>query len=177
LHVKVSAGDLLDMSDRRKALHDLIEEAREEDLPLLRELIARFQRPLDFPLQPVSTASPQTGLGRRQQELTMEAHLDARRTHLQRQHTTNTAKRLGIDPRRIECAAGGGSIGEGESVEMTRYWSEGSAFYRLNTFHLENQEIITFDKAKISDSGSEVVYKLRVLTAKTESETDLNVPL
>jgi len=41
---------------------------------------------------------------------------------------------------------------------------------------VENQEIITFDKAKVSDSGS-VFYKLRVLTAKAESETDLNVPL
>ena len=35
LHVKVAAGDVLNMSDRRKALRDLIEEAREEDLPLL----------------------------------------------------------------------------------------------------------------------------------------------
>lgn len=107
----------------------------------------------------------------------MEAHLHARRTHLERQHTAGTAKRLGIDPRRIEYAAGGGSIGTDESVEMTRHWSEGSALYRLNTFHLENQEIITFDKAKISDSGSAVAYNLRVLTANAESETDLNVPL
>lgn len=165
------------MSDRRKALHDLIEEAREEDLPLLGELVARFQRPLDFPLEPVNTASPQTGPARRRQELILEAHLHARSTHLERQHTANTAKRLGIDPVRIEFAAGGGSIGNGDSVKMTRHWSEGSAFCRLNTFQVENQEIITFDKAKISDSGSEVIYKLRVLTANAESETDLNVPL
>jgi len=177
LHVKVSAGDVLDMSDRRKALHDLIEGARGEDLPLLGELIARFQRPLDFPLQAVSTASPQTGPARRRQELLLEAHMHARWTHLERQHTANTAKRLGIDPARIEFAAGGASLGEGDAVQMTRHWSEESTFCRLNTFHVENQEIITFDKAKISDSGSEVVYKLRVLAAKTESETDLNVPL
>ena len=165
------------MSDRRKALHDLIEEVREEDLPLLGELVARFQRPLDFPLQPLSTASPQTGPARRREELILEAHMHARSTHLERQHTANTAKRLGIDPARIKFAAGGGSIGEGDSVEMTRHWSEGSAFCRLNTFHVENQEIITFDQADISDSGSEVIYKLRVLTANAESETSLDVPL
>ncbi|MBV8550416.1 MAG: hypothetical protein JOY54_03890 [Acidobacteriaceae bacterium] len=107
----------------------------------------------------------------------MEAHMHARSTHLERRHTANTAKRLGIDPARIEFAAGGGSIGTGDLVKMTRHWSEGSAFCRLNTFHVENQELITFDKAEISNSGSEVIYKLRVLTAKAESETDLNVPL
>ncbi|MBV8570093.1 MAG: hypothetical protein JO319_05745 [Acidobacteriaceae bacterium] len=164
------------MSDRRKALHDLIEEASEEDLPLLSELVARFQRPFDFLFQPVSTASPQTGTEQRRQELLLEAHMCARTTHLRRQHTASTAKRLGIDPARIEFATGGGSIGAGDSVRMTRHWSEGAAFCRLNTFDVESQEIITFDKAKISDSGREVVYKLRVLTAKNESETDLNVP-
>lgn len=165
------------MSDRRKALHDLIEEAREEDLLLLGGLVARFQRPLDFPLQPLSTASPQTGPARRREELILEAHMHARSTHLERQHTANTAKRLGIDLARIKFAAGGGSIGEGDSVEMTRHWSDGSAFCRLNTFHVENQEIITFDQADTSSSGSEVIYKLRVLTANAESETSLDVPL
>src|SRR5690242_3367164 len=138
------------MSNRRKALHDLIEEAREQDLPLRGELIARFQRPLDFPWQPVSTASPETGPARRRQELILEAHMHARSTHLERQHTAKTANRLGIDPARIEFAAGGASLGGGDAVQMTRHWSEGSAFCRLNTFHLENQEIITFDKANIS---------------------------
>lgn len=165
------------MSDQRKKLHDLIEEAREEDLPLLGELVARFQRPLDFPLRSVSTDSLQTGPARRRQELILEAHMHARSTHLERQHTANTANRLGIDPARIKFAAGGGSIGEGDSVEMNRHWSDGSAVYRLNTFHVEGQEIITFDKAEISNSGPEVIYKLRVLTANAESETDLNVPI
>jgi len=57
------------MSDRRKALHDLIEEAAEEDLPLLCELVARFQRPLDFAVQAAGAASPQTGPAERRQEL------------------------------------------------------------------------------------------------------------
>ncbi len=165
------------MSDQRKALHDLIEEAREEDLPSLGELVARFQRPLDFPLQPIPTASLQTGPARRRQELILEAQGAARGSHVFRQHNANTAKRLGIDPALIEFGAGSGSIGEGDSVEISRQWPEGPAFYRLNTFHLESQEIITFDKAEISNAGSEVVYKLRVVTANAESETDLNVPL
>jgi hypothetical protein len=165
------------MSDQRKALHDLIEEAREEDLPALGELVARFQRPLDFPLEQGSTSSLQTGPARRRQELILEAHGAARGSHVFRQHNANTAKRLGIDPALIEFGAGSGSIGEGDSVEISRQWPEGPAFCRLNTFHLENQEIITFDKAEISNSGSEVIYKLRVVTAKAESETDLNVPL
>jgi hypothetical protein len=63
------------MSDRRRALHGLIEQAREEDLPLLRELVARFQHPLDFPLQPAVRASPQTGPARRREELILEAHM------------------------------------------------------------------------------------------------------
>jgi hypothetical protein len=87
------------------------------------------------------------------------------------------SSRLGIDPALIEFGAGSGSIGEGDSVEITRQWPEGPAFCRLNTFQLENQEIITFDKAKISNSGSEIIYQLRVVTANAESEIDLNVPL
>jgi hypothetical protein len=165
------------MNDRRKALHDLIDEAREEDLSTLAELVVRFQRPLDFPLRPVNTASSQDERTRRRQELIMEAHSQARWTHLARQHNANTAKRLGIDSTRIDHAAGGGSMGGGDSVEMTRHWSEGSAFCRLNTFHIADQAIITFDKAEISNSGSEVIYKLRVLTPIAESEADLNVPL
>ena len=77
----------------------------------------------------------------------------------------------------FEFAGGGGSIGEGDVVEMTRHWTEGSAFCRLNTFHVEDQEIITFDRAEISKSGSELIYNLRVLTGKAESETRFNVPL
>jgi len=103
--------------------------------------------------------------------------MHARSTHLERQHTANTAKRLGIEPAQIEFAGGGSSIGSGDLVEMTRHWSEGSVYCRLNTFHVENQEIITFDKAKISNSASELIYKLRALTANAESETDVNVPL
>ena len=165
-----------DMSDRRKALHDLIDEAREEDLQLLRELRTRFQRPFEFPLQPASTSSPQPEPELRGQGLIMEAHMHARHAHLERQHTGNTAKRLGIDPAGIEFATGGGSIGKGDAVQMTRHWSEGSAYCRLNTFHVENQEIITFGKAEISDSGPELIYKLRVLTENAESETDVHVP-
>ena len=165
------------MSDPRKVLHDLIDEAREEDLPLLRELVARFQRPLDFPLQPVSIAPPKTELVRRRHELIVEAHSNGRWTHLERQHIANTAKRLGIEPARIEYAAGGGSMGGDNSIEMTRYWSEGAAFCRLNTFDVENQKIITLDKAEIPGSGSEVAYKVRVLTAAAGSEAELNVPL
>lgn len=165
------------MRDRRKALHDLIEEARDEDLPLLSELVARFQRPLDFPLQPVSTASPQTGPARRRQDLILEVHMHGRTTHLKRRHNANTAKRLGIEPAWIEFAAGGSSIGESDLVEMTRHWFEGSAVCHLHTFHVENYEIIAFDKASVSNSGPEVIYKLRVLTPNAESETDLNVPL
>lgn len=131
------------MSNRKKALHDLIDETREEDLPALGELVARFQHPLDFALRPVNTASSQDEPVRRRQELIVEAHSHARWTHLERQHNANTAKRLGIDSTRIGCAAGSGSMGDGDSVEMTRHWSEGSALCRLNTFHVENQEIIT----------------------------------
>ena len=103
--------------------------------------------------------------------------MGARGTHLTRQHTANTAKRLGLNPARIEFATGGGSIGEGDSVEIHRHWSEGSALCRVHTFHVERQEIITFDKARISNSGSEVIYNLRVLTANAEAETDVHVPL
>ena len=111
------------MRDRRKALHDLIEEARDEDLPLLSELVARFQRPLDFPLQLVSTASPQTAPARMRQELILETHMHARTTHL-----TGSITPHGETTRHgtawIEFAAGGSSIGESDSVEMTRHWSE-----------------------------------------------------
>ncbi len=164
------------MTHRRKTLHDLIDEAAEEDLPLLRELVARFQRPLEFPLKPAAITSGRTELERRRYELILEAHMHARYTEIERQHVAKTAERLGVDPARIECAAGGGSIGEHDKVEMVRDWCYGPVFYRLNTFHVENHEIITFEKATIPDSGSELIYKVRVLTANAESEAELNVP-
>ncbi len=59
---------------------------------------------------------------------------------------------------------------------MVRHWCDGPVFCRLNTFHVENHEIITFEKATISDSGSELIYKVRVLTANADSEAELNIP-
>ncbi len=153
LPIKVSEGNLLGMSDQRKALHRLIEEARDEDLSLLAELVARFQRPLDFPLEPASTVSLQTGQARRRQELILEAQSHARGSHAFRQHNAKTAKRLGIDPALIESGAGSGSIGGGDVVEISRRWLEGPAFCRLNTFQMETREVITLDKSKIRIPG------------------------
>ena len=165
------------MNDQKKELHDLIELAAEEDLPLLAELISRFQHPLDFPLQRLSDGSSDSGPARRRQELIREAHLEGRSTHLQRRHTEKVAKRLGFEPERIEFAAGGGSIGVNDSVEMMRTWPDGSAYCRLNTFQVDQQDIITFDQSAISSSRLELVYRLRVLTERAESEATLYVPV
>ena len=164
------------MSDQRSALNQLIEEAREEDLPSLRELLSRFQAPLDFPLQPPATRSLQSDAQQARQELILGAHMRARWAHLERQHTARIAKRLRIDPERIEYSAGGGSTGENGAVDMTRYWSEESTVCHLNTFSVDNHEIITFDRAGVSESGAELNYKVRVLTPDAESEADFNVP-
>ncbi len=164
------------MSNQRKVLHDLIDEAQEQDLPLLAELVARFQHPLE-PRKAARAAPPNSELTRRRQDLISEVHVDARTNHLFREHDARTAKRLGVDPSVIEFGGGSGSIGESDEVEISRHWVKGQAVSRLNTFHLESQEIITFDKAEVSSSGSEIIYKLRVLTAKAESETELNVRL
>ena len=165
------------MSDQSKKLHDLIEQAREEDLPLLSELVARFQRPLDFATKPAPTALPQSRPAERRQDEILLAHLHARTTHLIWQHMARTAERLGIKPERIEMTAGGASIGANDAVQMTRHWRETSTFCRLNTFHVEDQEVITFDRSGVSNSGSELTYKVSVLTHIGESETSLNIPI
>jgi hypothetical protein len=176
------------MTDRRQALHDLVEETREEDLPLLRELVGRFQRPLEFPVQavgsPVSEAgvvstrsSDETNMEQRRQDLVLEAHMQARMSHLNEAHIAKVAKRLDLDPRWIAVAGGGASIGEGDAVEISRHWFDGTAFIRLNTFYLEQQQIITFEKAEISNAGPDVIYKVRVLTPNADAEAQLNLSI
>jgi len=59
------------------------------------------------PCKRQAAASPLTGPAERRQDLIVEAHIGARSTHLHRQHIANMAKRLGIDPKRIEFAGGG----------------------------------------------------------------------
>jgi len=45
-----------------------------------------------------------------------------------------------------------------------------------STFSLQGQEVITFERARVSPTASELTYKVRVLTPKSEAEGELHIP-
>ena len=113
----------------------------------------------------------------RRRDLILEAHMHARMTHLIQEHVAKVAERLGLDPRRIEGAGGGASIGERDSAQIRRHWFEGTALCRLTTFRVDAQDIITFEKADISKTGLDVIYNVRVLTGNADTGIELNLPI
>jgi hypothetical protein len=179
------------MSDQRQALHELVEQASEEHLPELLDLLNRFLRPLEFPVNSeIITFSPvapgmadeelseEAEIERKRQYLTWETHLESRSSQIIREHRMRTKQRLGMGD---EILAGRGSqsvsIGAGDVVELNSNWLEGTVRNSLSTFSLQGQEIIVFETTEISEPESALIFKARVLTPKGEAKGELKAPL
>jgi hypothetical protein len=61
-------------------------------------------------------------------------------------------------------------------MEQWSEWQAGSRRDRLRIFHLQGQEVILFERAQVSETGSELLYTLRVLTPHGEAEGELRLP-
>jgi hypothetical protein len=175
------------MRDYRQTLHELVEQAPEEDLPQLVDLMKRFLHPLDFPLQgevitfvpkePGTPASEPDEIEQRRRTLLWEAHSGSRWNQLVRQQRRRAVERLGLDLESLGMPRGGGSSGgSNDTVEQWSDWQAGSRRHRLRTFYLQGQEVITFERAQVSETGSELIYTLRVLTPNGEAEGEVRLP-
>ena len=70
----------------------------------------------------------------------------------------------------------GASGGSNDLVQQWSDWRAGSSRQRLRIFHWQGQEVIIFERAQVSETGSELLYTLRVVTPSGEAEAELRVP-
>jgi hypothetical protein len=112
------------MRDDRQTLHELVEQAPEEDLPRLVDLVNRFLHPLDFPLggegitfypkEPGTPASEPDEMEQQRRFLLWEAHSESRWNQLLRQQHRRVVERLGLDQESLGMPRGGGAAGGSE---------------------------------------------------------------
>lgn len=170
------------MTDQRKALHDQVEQTREEDIGFLIDLINRFlhpsksaasQRIVFDPIPPGSKSAAEIE-EQRQHGL---AGLSARQSELITRYIGDKVARLGIDLNKIGEAPGGWSASGGKSASFACSWFEGRVCNRLSTFHVKEQQVTTFERCHISETRPELIYRVRVLTPIADLEKELTVPI
>ena len=171
------------MTDERKALHDQLEQTREEDIDRLVDFIGRFLHPLESPASEQLIFDPVPPGSKRSTEIDEQwqqamSHLWAKQSEMiTRSVGSTTVTRLGIDPNRIGKDRCGWSASGGESANFTATWFEGRVFNRLGMFHLKQQQVVTFERCHISETPPELIYKVRLLTAGADAEKELRVPI
>jgi uncharacterized protein YodC (DUF2158 family) len=89
----------------------------------------------------------------------------------------DTVTRLGIDVNKIGEGLCSWFASGGKSAHYTCTWLEGRVSNRLSSFHLKEQQVVTFERCHISERQPELIYKVRVLTPIADLEKELTVPL
>ena len=181
------------MSDHRKALHDLVDQAPERDLPRLLDLLTHSLFAVEsesitfFPVEPGTSdrkSAMQTRFDRPAQQFTEETKLndeaDLQLRTLQesiQQQLLSAVERLGVSLESLGTQVGQGASGTPDGfMELRCEWRKGRIRHRITTFYIEKQEIITFEIAQLSEVGSELLYTVRVLTPRGEAERELTIP-
>jgi len=170
------------MTDQRKALHYQVEQAREEDIDPLVDLINRFLHPLESPasqqivFDPVPPGSKAAAEIEEQRQQALARH-SARQAEMITRSIGDTVTRLGIDLNKIGEGRCSWSASRGKSGSFTCSWFEGVVFNRLSTFYLKEQQVVTFERCYISEAQPELIYKVRVLTPIADLEKELTVPI
>ena len=169
------------MTDARKALHDQVEQTREEEIDSLADFIKRFlhpsasstsQRVVFEPLPPGSNTA---------------AEIEQRRQHALAQHKASqmemiarslgsTRTRLGIDLNKMAEGLRSWSASR-DNAEFMCSWIEGRVLNRLSMFHLTKERVVTFERFEVSATRKELLYKIRILTPNADSERALTVPV
>jgi len=170
------------MTDERKALHDQVEQTREEDIDDLVGLINRFLRPREsspspgIVFEPVPRGSKAAAEIEEQRQAAV-ARLRARQFEMITRSIGHAVTRLGIDLNKIGEGLRSWSRSGGESAAFTCSWFEERVFNRLSMFHLKELQVVTFERCRISETQPELIYKVRVLTPIADLEKELTVPI
>jgi hypothetical protein len=170
------------MTDQRKALHDQVEQTREEDIDRLVGFINRFLHPLESPesegivfdLMPPGFEAAAEIEQQRQDEL---AQLKARQAEMITRFIGDTVTRLRIDLNNIGQASCGWSASRGKTTDFTCRWFEGRVCNCLSMFLLKEQQIVTFERCHISETKPELIYHVRLLTPIADLEKELTVAI
>jgi hypothetical protein len=179
------------MKPDRQALHDLIEHAPDEQLPRLLDLVTRFLHPPESPAEsevvtfvprqpgPTDPEAARRAAIERRQRLLGEGPLETSASQLIRQHLLPALDRLGLSVENLISYPGGygGMSGAEGFLEIERNWREETGRHRLGAFALHGQEIVTYERAQVSETGSELIYRVRMLTPANEAESELHIPL
>jgi len=170
------------MVDERKALHDQVEQVREDDIDRLIDLINRFLNPSESPasrgivFDPVPSGSKAAAKTEKQRQHAL-SQLRARQSEMISQSIGDTMTRLGIDLDNICEASSSSSTVHGNLAAFASSWFVGRVFNRLSTFYLKEQQVVTFERCHISETKPELIYKVRVLTPIADLEKEITVPI
>jgi len=85
--------------------------------------------------------------------------------------------RLAIDLNTIGEDYCSSSTSDGKSEYFTCRWFDGRLFDRLSTFHLKQQQVVTFERCQVSETRPELFYNVRVLTPSDDLQKELTVPV
>lgn len=170
------------MTDQRKELHNQVEQSREEDIGVLVGFIKRFLHPSESPSsqQMVSEPVPPGSNAaheieeRRQQAL---ARIRVSRSEMIARSLGATVTRLEIELNDITEGACSWSDSSDKPSEFTCSWFDGRAFNRLSMFHVDEQQVVTFEQSHVSEARSELIHNVRVLTPTADSKKELVVPI
>lgn len=176
------------MKHDRQALHDLVDQAPEEALP---RLLAEWTYTL-FPPEPsgasgmitffpnesgaLDTEASRVAEFEQRPGLTVEADLEQLSNRVEQQ-VARAIERLGIHPESLGTQTGQSAAGTTEGfLELRCDWQAGPRRHRLSTFYVEQQEVITFERIQLTESGSVLSYQVQVVTPTGEAEGALQIP-
>jgi hypothetical protein len=171
------------MTDERKSLHDRVEQVREEDIEYLADLINRFLHPSESPVSEGITFYPMppgsiTAAELEEQRQQALAQLRASQSEMiTRSLGRSAVTRLGIDPNKVGGERCSWSSSGGKSPNFSASWFEDRIFNRVGMFHLNEQQIVTFERSHIRETAQELIYKIRVLTPTGDLEKELSVSI
>lgn len=171
------------MTDERKSLHDQVEQIREENIDYLADLINRFLHPSESPVSQGIFFDPMppgfiTAAEMEEQRQQARAQLRASQAEIiTRSIGRSAVTRLGIDPNKIGGDRCSWSSSGGKSANFSASWLEDRIFNRLGMFHLNEQQVVTFERSHIPETEPELIYKVRVLTPTGDLEKELSVSI
>jgi hypothetical protein len=177
------------MSDDRRALHELVDQAPEEVLPHLLGWLTDLLHPSEssevgglitfFPTEAETTDPAATSEAEIERLPPLPAGADLGMAGRVEQDLARALGRLGVRPESLGMQVGQSASGTREGfLELQCDWQAGlRRRHRLGTLYLEKQEIITLERVQVSEGGAQLDYRIRVLTPAGEEAGEFRIPL
>src|SRR3954451_4227840 len=154
--------------DERDALHHLVDRAPKESLAELLALLFPIVYPPDpsdvsqivtfFPTEPGTTMleSSREAEFETRQRLTPEADVKSVASRMQ-EALDRALDRLRVRPETLGRPVGESALTTADGfLELRCDWQSETGRHRLGTFYLEQQEIATFERVQMSETGAEL---------------------